>query len=99
MADKFLQSDGIETGYWSKRKAQFNNEIARGLNIVGFKTKVNDKPAPKKTLKKNKPQSEPKDTKNVPPSQLKGKDFAERMKQAREAKAKEREQNEKDTSK
>lgn len=44
MADDFLKHTGVETGYWDKRKTQFNNEIAKGINSVGVQAKVQAKP-------------------------------------------------------
>ena len=54
--DKFLQNDGIESGYWDKRKNQFNDEIAKGLKAVtGQKSVVQAKPKNKKAPNPKKP--------------------------------------------
>lgn len=97
MADKFLQSTGIESGYFAKRKSQFNDEIAKGLK---FSTAQPSSVKSKKKFSSNesKPISKPKagakkDISKIPPNQLTGQDFVERMRLAREAKAKENNQN------
>ena len=92
MADKFLQQDGIEVGYFSKRKGQFIDEISKGLKSATsqpatVRQKPKKKTDSKKTEKTEKPEAK-KDLSNVPPNQLKGQDFVERMRLAREAKAK-----------
>ena len=45
MADNnfMQQKDGIETGYFSKRKAKFNQAIADGINSVGVPATVQNK--------------------------------------------------------
>jgi predicted secreted protein len=44
MADSFLnQGEGIETGYFAKRKGQFNDEIAKGIKSTGVKAEVQSK--------------------------------------------------------
>ena len=87
MADKFMEQTGIEIGYFSKRKDQFNNEISKGFNSVGVQPKVASKkksPKQSSTIKA----SPKKDIANTPPNQLTGQDFVDRMRLAKEAKAK-----------
>ena len=54
MADKFMQHEGVETGYFAKRKSQFNDEIGKGITqSTGGKQsgKVNNSKDAKKTPK------------------------------------------------
>lgn len=89
--DKFLQHDGIETGYWAKRKAQFIDELGKGVkSATSQPVEVRQKPKTKKTNSKKDKPADNKDIMSKHPSELSGKDFAERMRLAKEAKAKER---------
>lgn len=86
MADKFLQNEGIEVGYFAKRQDQFVNEINKGLKTATgqpAKAQIKKKTTPAPKMVKQ-------DIVDKKPSELKGKEFAERMRLAREAKAKER---------
>lgn len=111
MADQFLQSDGVEHGYFDKRKDQFNNEIAKGMSLTGVGGSIRNKPKHRTNTKKTEEKVEGKLPKNqktsdgaknitpgttmstkdilaAKPSDLKGPDFVERMRLAREAKKK-----------
>jgi hypothetical protein len=84
MTDKnFMNSDGIEIGYFDKRKQQFNQSLQDGIS---FATNQKQSSPVKSKAKFKKPTPAP--AKVTPPNQLTGQEFVERMKQAREAKAK-----------
>lgn len=87
--DKFLQHEGIETGYFEKRKAEFNTQLAKGISSVGVESKVQAKPKAKAPALPKKPN----DINSKAPNQLTGQDFVERMKKAKEEKAKKNEEN------
>ena len=58
MADKFLQHDGVEVGYFAKRRDQFRNEISKGLDFALNRKSGTSKVTPKKkhnTAKQPKP--------------------------------------------
>lgn len=61
MADKFLQHEGVETGYFAKRKKQFNDEIAKGISSTGVNAKVQAKKKQPRTNSKR-------DIENQPPA-------------------------------
>lgn len=71
MADKFLQHEGVETGYFAKRKKQFNEEIAKGISSTGVKAKVQAK-------KKQPTTNSKRDIENQPPAKDKNKDENEK---------------------
>lgn len=93
MADKFLQHNGIEVGYFAKRKDQFNSEIAKGLASTGVTPKVQSK----KRSNTSKDKTVKNEVSDKAPNQLTGAEFVEKMKLAKEAKAKERAEAEKGT--
>lgn len=87
MTDKnFMNSEGIETGYFDKRRQQFNQSLQDGIN---FATNQKQKAPVKTKAKFKKPVTPKTPTNDTPPNQLTGQEFVERMKQAKEAKAKE----------
>lgn len=80
-----MNSEGIETGYFDKRRQQFNQSLQDGINFATNQKQsapVKSKPKFKKPVT---PKASPTET---PPNQLTGQEFVERMKQAKEAKAK-----------
>lgn len=86
MTDKnFMNSDGIETGYFDKRRQQFNQSLQDGINFATNQKKTAQVKPKAKFKKPVTPKTPPTDT---PPNQLTGQEFVERMKQAKEAKAK-----------
>lgn len=95
--DEFLKQTEIESGYFAKRKEQFNSELAKGIAQVQGKAHVRNKPKHKTNTKKTEDKVTGKlpaksDLANTPPNQLTGKDFVERMRLAREAKQKAKKQ-------
>lgn len=53
MAEKFMQHEGVETGYFAKRKKQFNDEIAKGIASTEVKAKVGSKKKMKTNSKRD----------------------------------------------
>lgn len=106
MADDFLKHEGVEMGYFDKRKDQFNQELIKGVASTGVNGSVKSKPKHRSNSKKteekvtgklpvNRKQKEEKapgttmskaELLKANPADLKGADFAERMRLAREAK-------------
>jgi len=84
--DKFMESTGVESGYFAKRKDQFNNELLKGIKSA------TGQPATVKTKKKF--TTNPKKGAKL----TEGQEWYKKMQEAKKSKAeKESQKNEKDT--